>query len=304
VAPRRASSLAEKLFVEGQHFMAQRDIAAACPKFAESRALEDGLGVRLWLADCLEQNGQSASAWTEFVATAELARQRDDPRQAVARARAEALFPRLSRVVLVSPPALDSRVRVECDRVPIPRSRWTTGHFVDPGLHHLQAVDGLEGDPGAPPPRAYWETDLEVGPSSAVAEVAFPAPPGTLLRTVPLGLLTPEVASTAGRGTGTKIAAATTAGLGLVALSLGVYFGVEAINNNDAGGPCGQYCSATAHDLRLDALHDATAADIAIGIGAAAVIGGVLLFVLGKKGREPPSSRTSTLVLLAGPMTF
>jgi hypothetical protein len=288
-----ARSPAEKLFEEGRRLVGQKRFAAACPKFAASQALEAGIGVGLWLADCLESDGQTASAWGEFVRTATLAGERGDPREAVARARAEALLPRLSRIVLATPPGLEplgGSVEVTCDGSPVSPTRWVSGFYVDPGMHHLR---------GATAGRAFWEADVDVGSAADVQTLTLPNPPGSSASAsfappMPPPASPPKPASL--RATGPSratlnIAAGSSAGLGVVAVGLGVYFGVAAKNDNDAStGGCGsKFCSTTSHDLRVDALHNATASDVAFAVGAAAIAGGVVLYVVGR-GRTVPAS--------------
>jgi hypothetical protein len=244
----------------------------------------------LWLADCLESNGQTASAWEEFIATATMAAEREDPREGVARARAEALFPRLSRIVFVIPVGLGD-LEIACDGLPVPSTRWISGSYVDPGVHHLVARDAG---------RAFWEADVSIGTSPEIQTVALPMPSAssTSFRPAPVPVPVPAPA----RGgpersrAGFPVAAASTAGLGLIAIGFGIYFGLDARNDNDASnapsaGGCGtKFCSADAHDLRTNALHDATASDVTFIVGGAAVLAGVLLYVFTKGRSVPPST--------------
>jgi len=54
--------------------------ADACPKYAESYRLDPQLGAVLHLADCLEHNGELASAYAAFREASELAAKKGDPR--------------------------------------------------------------------------------------------------------------------------------------------------------------------------------------------------------------------------------
>jgi hypothetical protein len=281
---------AESLFEEGRHLVERRQFAAACPKLAASKELEAGIGVGLWLADCLESNGQTASAWQEFMETAALAGSQGDPRETVARARATALLPRLSRIVLQAPSALPDAVAIVCDGAPVPRTRWSSGFYVDPGLHHLLATQAG---------RAYWEADVSVASPAGVESVTLPAPPppglpATIPSPSPREQPPPPDAPAEASRTGGKAVAIATVGTGLVSIGLGAFFGLTAKHDNDASqGGCGaEFCSSPAHNLRESAIHNATAADVAFGIGAAAVVGGVLLYYIFSKGHDvPPSAR-------------
>src|SRR5579863_10294220 len=86
---RKAS--AQVIFDEARDLVVQKKFAEACPKFAESLRLDRGLGTMLWLADCFENNGQTASAWVQFKEAAAAAALANDPREKVARRRVAAL---------------------------------------------------------------------------------------------------------------------------------------------------------------------------------------------------------------------
>ena len=55
------AAAAEALFDQGKAAMAAHRYSDACPKFHESNRLDEGIGTSLWLAECYEKNGQSAS---------------------------------------------------------------------------------------------------------------------------------------------------------------------------------------------------------------------------------------------------
>src|SRR5262245_36723730 len=57
---------AQALFDQGRALVTLGRFAEACPKLAESLRLDPGIGTMLWLADCYENVGRSASAWATF----------------------------------------------------------------------------------------------------------------------------------------------------------------------------------------------------------------------------------------------
>src|SRR6516162_11727139 len=97
---------ADALFNAAKALTDAGNYADACAKFAESKRLAPGLGVTLYLADCYERIGRTASAWTEFRSAEGLARERNDKRAEVARGRAQALEPKLNRLTVVVAPSI------------------------------------------------------------------------------------------------------------------------------------------------------------------------------------------------------
>ena len=104
---------ARALFDQARSLAKEGKYTEACPKFEESQRLDPGIGTLFNLADCLEATGKTASAWSMFLEVASQAKvggQKD--REKVARDRASAIEPRLSKltVAVVSgpqPPGLE-----------------------------------------------------------------------------------------------------------------------------------------------------------------------------------------------------
>ncbi len=79
---------ADALFEEGKSLRGAGRYQEACADFEESRRLDDGIGVTLYLADCYEQAGNLPRALAEFRRAEALAVARGDARADVARRRA------------------------------------------------------------------------------------------------------------------------------------------------------------------------------------------------------------------------
>src|SRR5580700_11230615 len=82
---------ADALFNAGRSLLEAGEYSDACPKFAESQKLAPGLGVTLYLADCYERLGRTASALAEFRRAVTIALARGDARGTVAEQRASSL---------------------------------------------------------------------------------------------------------------------------------------------------------------------------------------------------------------------
>src|SRR6185312_16290967 len=71
---------AEELFDAGRSLRGAGRILEACAAFEESRRLDEGIGVTLYLADCHEQAGDRGRALREFRRAEALAVARGDAR--------------------------------------------------------------------------------------------------------------------------------------------------------------------------------------------------------------------------------
>ena len=96
---------AEALFDRGLALMKDNKYQEACERLEQSQAIERGIGTMLYLAECYEKLGRTASAWALFREGASAAHAEGQPERSRAGAdRAAALEPKLSRLTLqVSP---------------------------------------------------------------------------------------------------------------------------------------------------------------------------------------------------------
>lgn len=129
---------ADALFKEGRALFDAKRYDEACPKLAESQRLEPGAGTMLALALCHEQQGKTATAWRELREAARLGRSvgRSDL-AAAAQKRADAMEPRLSRLVVRMPEAADG-YEVRCDEEKLDGEALGKPFAVDPGEHKVE----------------------------------------------------------------------------------------------------------------------------------------------------------------------
>lgn len=158
-------SAAGILFAEGRKLAENGDYRSACPKFEQSLALEVGVGTQFNLADCWEHIGRTASARALFVgaaASAKAAGQTD--REQVLRDRAQALEPRLTRLV-IEVHGSERQLTIERNGVPLDESDWGRALAVDPDTYRIRA---------SAPGKVSWTTTLKVDASAPVTTVEVP----------------------------------------------------------------------------------------------------------------------------------
>ena len=160
-------ALATELFRQGRALMAQKKFDQACAKLAESQRLDPGGGTLLNLALCHEQQGRTATAWTELHEARGQARAdgRSD-RLALANEHIEALSPRLCRLKIVVP----SRSRIDGlairrNGAQLGRAAWGVAMPVDPGAQRINMTA-----PGHTP----WQQTVTVTKEGATVTVRVP----------------------------------------------------------------------------------------------------------------------------------
>ena len=282
------STIAESLFQDGKALMKQGAYTEACPKLAESKRLDPASGTALALAMCHEQQGKLASAWTDYLETEALARKDGNPDRAkAAHERATALGPKLARLEIVVGPELRALpgLAIRFDGVLIEAAVWGTDMRVDPGEHRIEAraAHKLPRTASVTIKAPAERQRLEIGPlEDAPPEPAAPSPP--------TGPTSPPGPGAGGgeepsEGSGTLLGAgAAVGGLGLVALGVGTYFGVRAL---DQIGSAQDRCSpASCTDPEAVDLNDRgrVSADVSTGLfigGGIATAAGIVLLVAG-----------------------
>jgi serine/threonine-protein kinase len=279
---------ADAAFTEGKHLLEHGSEAEACARFAESKRLAPAIGVTLYLADCYQRLGKTASAWTEFRSAEALARAHKDKRAELARLRAQALEAQLARITVRVATSLSS-ADVTLDGLPLAVDAWGTAMPVDPGDHVVIAHSGPK----------HREFTVHVDADKPVATVdvdsldepAAPAePPPTPSPASDSALApaeTPVPSDSAGDST-RLWASVGLLGVGVVGVGLGSVFGIKAISDRNASnaGPCNaaDQCSAHGLSLRDDAINEARVSTIAFVVGAAGLgASAVVMFALPRR---------------------
>jgi hypothetical protein len=273
------SATAQALFEEGLALMNAGKLTDACPKLAKSQELDPGMGTAFRLGECYEKVGRLASAWELFVGVAESARKTGAAQRAeVAQKRADALFPRLAKLIVNLAPgaAATEGISVTRDGVEMPRPLFGAGVPIDPGAHEIRAIA---------PRKKPFSTSISVPPDAKMAEVTIPALEDAPFSPAPV----PPPPPSPGRGQ--RIAGVVLGVVGLGGVGVGTAFGLTASSTwNQALGNCvgraENKCPPAAQQKGDDAQQQAAISTIAFIAGGALVATGVVVFLTAPRAKS------------------
>jgi serine/threonine-protein kinase len=302
---------AEAIFDQGKQLMQSGDYRQACSKFEASQKLDQGIGTLLYLADCYEKLGRTASAWATFKEASSMAgAQGQESRQKLAAQRARALEPNLIKLTIDVAPEDESILGFEVrnDGVAVPSAQFSAAFPIDPGAHRIEA--------SAPGKKSHSEVvnvtrgtahvsipkleDLPT-PASSAAE-GTPTPPATAGSTASQ-LSAPSLATDSATPAtnsdpskehgGTQRALAYVAGgLGVVGVGLGTYFGFAALHDNSSSkadcNPNPNICGSAGYQQRQDALREARISTVAVTAGGALLATAAVLYFTAKPSHANP----------------
>lgn len=282
------SATAEALFNEAISLLENAHPAEACGKLEESQRLDPGVGTLLYLADCYQQLGRTASAWATFRDAAYMAKDRNDERQKMALEHAQALDAKLSYLTLEVAAQPGVPVELKHDGKLVGEALWGTPFPVDPGKHVLLA---------SAPGKQVWSRALDIvdgQKESVVVPALSDLPPE------PIAIPTPAAPAKAA-----DVPGQTQATVGWVLVGVGsaaiVTGGVLAqfarADDSDADAACRpdrpSLCDAAGVDLGDSARTKATWAGISAGVGLAALGAGVTLLLMAPTEHQPPTAQLS-----------
>jgi hypothetical protein len=292
---------AEALFREGRRLFEQGKTAEACLTLAESEAQDPSSGTLLNLGLCHEVQHKLATAWFDYVAAGQLARdQGRADRAAVAEQKAAALAPRLPYLTvtvmapvpglqiarddqLLGPGLLGSAVPLDPGSYVLTASApghrsWKTTVDVAEAESKIVQVPELEPEVPSPVPAPAPAPELPSPVPPAVVPVAMAAPPAAAVPS-----------ATGGHALGWIIG-----GTGVAALAVGAGFGLASLASyHDANNLCPSHkeCNDDALSARTSATSRAWISNVALGIGVAGVGIGVWVLLSGHRGE--PATRVT-----------
>jgi PEGA domain len=301
-------ALAQSLFDAGRKLMLQKNYVQACPKFEDSERLDPSPGTLLNLGECYEGLGKTATAWARYESAATMAHTAGRTElETLATNHADKLQPHLSKLTIQGPATSLDGLRVQLDKSDVGSASFGTAVAIDPGQHTLEA---------SAPGYKNWSKQVTVGPDGAQVTEQVPPleklPPGAQPSRQPAESNTTTGAAVMhdlGKAHGsTKTVALVVGGAGIVVAGVGAVFGIMAASqaSNAKSDPtlCPNKVCTPAGRKEIDsASTKATISTIGVGVGAAAVATGVVLFLLSPSSpaEHPPSEAATRVTPLVGP---
>jgi hypothetical protein len=293
----RPNSKAAELFEEAVKLASEGDFPRACATLEESRKLYDGIGTAFNLAGCWQKIGKTASAHALFEDVAQKTRDAGDAeREKVARERAEALLPKLSRLRIELKERAPKTVVRQNGKI-VPESDLGKAVPVDPGSYKLEVSAS-----GKKP----WSLLVEVNEPATTTVVAVPPLENeSKTAAVPVAAATknqtqppPALPEESGLGTQRAIAIGFAA-VGTAGLVVGGIEGAQYLSkNSDAKDVCPTSSNCTPSEIQEHAelVDAATSARtwmfIGLGTGVAALTtAGILYFSAGSSREDARSAR-------------
>jgi hypothetical protein len=273
-------------FEEAKALMKQERYGEAIPKLLLSIGQEKSVGALFNLGVCYESLHRPASAWVRFKEAEAVAHDKADAREVAAAARARALEPHLSRIVVSVPAAADlPALEVKRDGAVLPRSEWGIRTPVDPGAHSIEARA-----PGKKP----WSAQVTARDSGGDVSSVVVGPLADLesARSASAPANGPSRAPDNSHGPGAqKIGGIAAVSAGAVGLGLGVFMALGAKSkNSDSKAHClnpndPNACDAVGVGLRNDAKSSADIATVAFIAGGVALAAGAALWFTSPRSR-------------------
>lgn len=163
------AAAAQALFDDAVSLMAEKAYDRACPKLDEVVRLQPRkVGAGMQRAQCYEDWGKLATAWSAYRSVGDLARAAGDARAAKAEAKVKELGARAPRLtVTVAPGSRYMRgLSVERNGVAVGAAVWDTALPVDPGEHVIVA---------SAPGKQRWTRTVLLAADAAPMTVTVPA---------------------------------------------------------------------------------------------------------------------------------
>lgn len=281
---------ADQLFKDGRALIKAGNYAEGCKMLASSNALDPTPGTLLALGDCYELNGQTASAWATFTDAQALSRStKDAKREEEAKRRGAIVEAKLSRIVFEVPPQqIVPGLEVKRNGKPIDPGMVGRPFPVDPGKTLVEV---------SIPGKVPWSSEVVVPPGPSTTKVPVPVLADGAPGAVPPGGTPPQRSTKTGNAQ--RIAGVVVGSVGLAGLIVGGVFGgltIATVNDLEERKLCDDgdkpICKQEGLDLESDANTTANVSNVALAVGGAALITGVIVFVTAPRVKPAPVTVT------------
>jgi hypothetical protein len=260
---------------QGYELRKQGNYVDALPHLLESYRLDAQIKTLINLADCEEHVGKLVDArrhWDQ--ARAQAAREGNAEIEAEARRRVSALESRIPSLTIKLASGSVLTVRIDEDGSPFSSASIGAPVPTDPGHHTLVVhADGYED--------RSFDVILQAGVSVEFSVTPGPPKPATPSPTegVDRGAPSPVL----------RLTGAIAAGVGVVGLGVGTYFGIVAIQKQqDASCPRNVCTAPSGHpDTLRQAIDAGNLSTVFLVAGGVLVAGGAALWFLAPRGSEP-----------------
>ena len=291
---------AEALFQDARQLMKNGEYAEACPKLFDSNRLDTAVGTLLYLGECYEKSGKTASAWTTFLAAAESAHKAGQmDRARVASDRANALVSKLSKIsISVSTAARVPGLAIHRDELEVSEATWGVAVPLDAGEHVVVAKA---------PGKKDWSQTVHIEAGGAPILVEIPVLENVEVPKQQQPALGAEVTkapvadamSGQGRGSSQRTLAYVAGGVGAAGWLVGAVAGLKAKSKqNQSESQCltsaPNYCNQQGVDLLSTGRRYAAVANVGFVVGAVGVVGGALLYFTSPSASVPTATLTNS----------
>jgi hypothetical protein len=296
---------AETLMHQALKLEASHDFERACPTFEESLRLYASLNTEYFLADCYERAGKTATAWVDYLEVAEKAHAAgESAKERKARERAAQIEGKVPHLTIrVTDPA--AGVKIARDGVEVGRAQWGVPMPIDPGAHVVVAsapgyatvtVQASVERDGADASVTVPSLEREAPPAPAASSARPPAPPPEPT-TPPPEAAAPVRDAGATSGSGQRIAGWIVGGAGLAAMGVGGALALAAKSSYDGAQGCTDTActSQDGFNARNSARSQGNVATVVFFVGAAAVIGGGVLWLTAPSSSAASGRSAGTL---------
>lgn len=278
---------ADEVFKQAKKLMAEKKYAEACPKFEKSYQMDPGIGGQLNVGKCYEEWGKLGKAYRAYSDALKKAEDSNDNRAEKIKKLVAQLEPQVPRLVIHIPPDADTAgLQVAIDGVSVTIEDLANPQLVDPGPKQVEYAlgSGARKTKIVPVERnGTSEITLELPKAKAKPEKPDH---GVVVVVKPKHDNIPEVADDTGHGQ--RVAGLVIAGVGVAGMAVSSFLALSARSKyNDAlSTHCMDMtnaCDAQGLTDTHDARSQANTATIIFGVGVAATVAGIVVYVVAPK---------------------